>query len=195
MQAPDMQGRESLRAAASALNWWGGDGVIYAAILAWLVGRLVGWRRVSEAGLRGAEGLAVASTMSSLLKGVCGRARPFVTPGEPWHWEFARTFTDSHYFSMPSGHTTATFGLAVAVTLAVRSWPSTARVPVSFVVCLSALLVAVSRMYSNQHWLSDVTIGALLGSFAALLVTRIHARQPDSLFDRVLLGSPKPRGS
>lgn len=190
MQSPALQARPPLRAIGKAFNWWGGDGSIYAALLAWLVGRLKGWRRLTEGGLRGVEGIVVASALSSILKGVCGRARPFVTPGEPWHWELFRTFSDSHYFSMPSGHTTATFGFSIAVTLAARPWPSAIRVPVSVAACASALLVAAARVYTNQHWLSDVIVAAALGSAAALFVMRQHARNPNSRFDQALLGAP-----
>ena len=124
---------------------------------------------------------------------VCGRARPFVTPDEPWHWELFRTFSDSHYFSMPSGHTTAAFGFAIAVTLAVRPWPSAIRIPVSLAACSSALLVGFARVYTNQHWLSDVIVGLALGSLAALFVMRLHARHPNSRFDQALLGFPISR--
>ena len=188
MQSPSVQAREPLRAIGMAFNWWGSDGVIYAMVFVWLIGRMMRWTRISVAGLRGLEGLLVASGCSSLLKGMCGRARPFFTPGEPWHWEFARTFTDSHYFSMPSGHTTATFGFAVAVTLATRRWPRSVGVPVAVAAFTSALLVAFARVYTNQHWLSDVIVGAALGSLAGAFVVRLHARAPNSRFDQLLLG-------
>ena len=194
-QSPAMQARAPLRAIGRPFNWWGGDGAIYVSLLAWLVGRIGGWRRLAKGGLRGVEGIVVASALSSILKGVCGRARPFVTPGEPWHWELFRTLSDSHYFSMPSGHTTATFGFAIAVTLAARPWPSAVRVPVTMVACASALLVAFARVYTNQHWLSDVIVGAALGSGAALLVMRAHSRHPNSRFDQALLGISRSSAS
>ena len=187
-QAPAMQALEPLRSVGTAFNWWGGDGVVYATVLIWLTGRIMRWTRPSLVGLRGLEGLRVASGFAALMKGMCGRARPYFTPGEPWHWELARTFTDSRYFSMPSGHTTATFGFAIAVTLAVRPWPRAVRVPVSIAACASAVLVAFARVYTNQHWLSDVIVGAALGSAAAVFVMRLHGRAPNSRFDQLLLG-------
>ena len=55
-------------------------------------------------------------------------------------------------------------------------------------VLASTLLVAFARMYTNQHWFSDVGTGAVLGATAGLLLTRWHERHPGTAFDRVLAG-------
>jgi membrane-associated phospholipid phosphatase len=51
-----------------------------------------------------------------------------------------------------------------------------------------AALVAVSRMYSNKHWASDVMIGGLMGTFAGLKVVKYHHTHPNNRVDRWLLG-------
>ena len=133
--------------------------------------------------------MAVASSICGIIKRIAGRARPFVAPGESWHWSFAHSWTDARYFSMPSGHTTATFAFAAAVTMAAARVPRFRSV-IGLVVFASALLVAFARVFTDQHWLSDVVVGALLGSITGLLLTRWHNRHPQSAFDRVLLGVP-----
>jgi membrane-associated phospholipid phosphatase len=53
----------------------------------------------------------------------------------------------------------------------------------------SAFLVAFARVYADQHWFSDVSAGAMLGILSGLWLARLHARLPDSAFDRLLLGA------
>jgi hypothetical protein len=43
-------------------------------------------------------------------------------------------------------------------------------------------------MYDNKHWMSDVIVGAGLGTFAGLKVVRYHNAHPDSRFDDLFLG-------
>ena len=188
LQASRMQQNIVLRCIGRAFNWWGGPGVVWFAALCWLGSRI--WKRavVSEIGLRAIEAIAVASALSGIIKGFAGRSRPFHTPGEPWHWSFAHGWTDARYFSMPSGHTTATFAFAAAVTVAAVRVPRF-RLVIGLVVFASALLVAFARVYTDQHWLSDVVVGALLGSVTGIVLTRWHNRHPQSAFDRVLLGA------
>jgi membrane-associated phospholipid phosphatase len=50
-----------------------------------------------------------------------------------------------------------------------------------------AALVAVSRMYNNQHWASDVLIGAGIGTFAGLKVVRYDNTHPNNRLDRIFL--------
>ncbi len=189
LQAPRVQQNIVLRFIGRAFNWWGGPGVVWFAALCWLGGRM--WKRavVSEIGLRGLEAIAVASALSGIIKGLVGRSRSFLTPGEPWHWSFAHGWTDARYFSMPSGHTTATFAFAAAVTIAAVRIPRY-RAAIAVIVFASAGLVGFARVFTNQHWLSDVVVGALLGSITGIVLTQWHKRHPQSPFDRRLLGVP-----
>lgn len=194
LQDPALQQNPLLHATAQAFNWWGGPGVIWCAALLWLGARALKSRRIAELGLRGAEGIAVASAISGIIKGFAGRSRPFLAPGEPWHWDFAHGWSDAHYFSMPSGHTTATFAFAAAASVVAATWRPASRAAFIAAAFASALLAAVARVYLDQHWLSDVEVGALLGGATGFALARWHARQPDSRFDCALLG-PSVRGA
>lgn len=195
LQQPAIQQNTALHAVARAFNWWGGPGVIWCAALLWLGARALRWERISRIGLRGAEGIAVASALNGVLKGLAGRTRPFVTPGEPWHWDVAHAWTDAHYQSMPSGHTAATFAFAAAISVAASGWRPAPRALLAAVVFASAILVAYARTYLDQHWLTDVSAGALLGGASGLVIARWHARHPISRFDGALLGSgPRETG-
>ena len=52
-------------------------------------------------------------------------------------------------------------------------------------------------MYHNQHWASDVVLGAGIGTLAGLKVVRYSHLHPDNYFDRLLLHTavgPAPGG-
>lgn len=170
------------------MNGWGGTGVIVFAALLWLGGRLAGTPTVARVGLRGSEALAIASGISGIIKGLAGRARPFLVPGEPWHWDFNHGWSDARYFSMPSGHTTATMAFAVGVCIAAWRawrWPGLAF---GLLAIGSAVGVGASRVYSNQHWLSDVVVGSLLGATVAIALARGFRNRPATRYHRVMLG-------
>lgn len=179
----------ALRGTAQAANWWGGPGVIWFAAALWLGGRAFGRRRLARTGLRGAEALAVASGVSGVIKGLAGRARPFVDGSEPWHWEFNHGWADARFFSMPSGHTTATTAFAVGVLYATADWPWRTRVALVAPLAASAVLVAWARMFADQHWLSDVSAAIVIGGTTALTLARVHRGRPHSAYDRIMLGA------
>jgi membrane-associated phospholipid phosphatase len=189
LQSAALQRDQALHAVANAFNWWGGPGVIWFAALLWLGGRALRRARVAMIGLRGAEAIAVASAISGIVKGFAGRARPFVSPDEPWHWNFLHGWTDAHYFSMPSGHTTATVAFAAAIGVASAQRAPATRAAVTTGAFAAAFLVAFARLYANQHWFSDVAAAAALGSAIGFLLARWHERHPDTAFDRALLGA------
>lgn len=177
-----------LQATARAANWWGGPGVIWFAAAMWLGARAVGWRRVSKAGLRGTEALAVASGVSGIIKGLAGRARPFVEGNVPWHWEFDHGWADARFFSMPSGHTTATAAFVVGVLCASANWSLRLRIGVAVPLLGSVLWVMWGRMFADQHWLTDVCAAVIIGTVTALVLARIHRGRAESAYDRVMLG-------
>jgi len=193
LQSPALQHNAGLHAIGSTFNWWGGSGVIWFTAVVWLGSRAIGRAQLSRLGLRAAEAIAVASALSGILKGFAGRARPFIAPDEPWHWNFLHGWTDARYFSMPSGHTTATMAFATAIAVASARWARSARAAMIFGAFASTLLVAFARMYTNQHWFSDVLAGAALGATTGFLIARWHERHPGTAFDRVLAGAPAAR--
>jgi membrane-associated phospholipid phosphatase len=189
LQSAALQQNQLLHAIGTTFNWWGGSGVIYFAAALWLGGRALRRWKTSLVGLRGAEGIALVSAIGSIVKVFVGRTRPFVTPGEPWHWSFMHGLTDARYFSMPSGHTYTSFAFAAAIGVASARWKSATRTAMIAGAYTAALLVAFARVYTNQHWFSDVFVGALLGCATGALLARWHERHPRTAFDHVMLGA------
>lgn len=67
---------------------------------------------------------------------------------------------NSGYTSYPSGHTMAAFSLFITLALL---WP-TKKIFGVFCVIM-AILVAISRIYLGQHFLSDVVSGSMVGLY------------------------------
>jgi len=102
--------------------------------------------------------IALPGLFVTVVKGLIGRMRPselgpFVY--SPWSWQHK-------YASLPSGHSTAAFALAIAVGVL---WPR-ARV----FVWTFAAVIGVSRVVIQAHFVSDVLAAAFVGGFGAILV-------------------------
>ena len=134
-----------------------------------------------------------ASSWTTSSRGLTGRQRPFVADGED-HWfgpaRFFSAIRGRHgrrlYGSFPSGHSAAAFALATVVALQYRH-----RAWVPVMAYTIAAGVGLSRMTMDQHWASDVVVGAVIGHLVARLVVNNHARRqsprPDArLFRRGL---------
>lgn len=160
--------------------------------LAWVMygGGLYAKRPVmARTGFRAVEAITVSGGVTWLLKQTFGRARPAVSPADPGDWEWGRGFgkLDGDYLSMPSGHTTAAFAFATAVTRNVaREAPQHARW-VGIATYSSAALTAYARIHKDRHWLSDVTVGAGVGTVTALAIDRWHATRPNDAIDGFFL--------
>jgi membrane-associated phospholipid phosphatase len=80
-------------------------------------------------------------------------------------------------FSFPSGHAVAGAATAVALMLVLLP-PGPARRRWEFAAIGFAFVMAMSRVYLNAHWFSDVVAGVLLGTGVALgsagLVTEVR---------------------
>ena len=92
-------------------------------------------------------------------------------------------------YSFPSGHAVAAAATAVALVLVLLP-SSPRRRKWEVVAVLFAFVMAMSRVYLNAHWFSDVVAGVLLGTGIALgsaaLVTEIR--------DLVARRGPAPSG-
>jgi membrane-associated phospholipid phosphatase len=159
----------------------------------YIVGSAGGNERMAELGLHGLEALAVGGGVTYALKGLIGRARPYKDVKDPRNFGLWRGFTSHDYRSFPSGHTVMAFAAAAAVTGTTdKWWPNTTWYlgPALFG---GAALAGVSRMYNNQHWASDVVVGAAIGTFAGIKVMRYHTEtNPDNWIDRTFLSISLP---
>jgi len=111
-------------------------------------------------------------------------------PPKAWRrlFGFGRGFgKKGKYQSFPSGHTTAAFAVASAVTSESRRWWPRGVWVVAPVMYGGATLVGLSRMYHNKHWASDVALGAAIGTFSGLKVVRYSHAHRDNKVDRVML--------
>ena len=161
-------------------------------------GRVFKNEHLAELGLHGTEALLIGEAIGVVMKGTFGRQRPFVKPMNPHNYSFLRGFSGGdQYRSFPSGHTLAAFAAAASVSSeTARWWPNT-RWVIGPAMYGGATLVAVSRMYDNRHWASDVIAGAGIGTFAGLKVVRFNRSNPGNRIDAWLLtGSitPTPDG-
>ena len=177
--------------AASGFRWMGEPGPLIIGGSMYVVGRVGRFKRLADLGLHGTEALYAGMLVANTIKGIAGRARPYVVRDtNPRDFSFWRGFREGgDYRSFPSGHTTAAFAAASAVTAETSRWWPQSIWYVAPVMYGGAALVGVSRMYHNKHWASDVAMGAAIGTFSGLKIVRYHHSHPDNRIDRLLLGS------
>jgi undecaprenyl-diphosphatase len=141
---------------ASALDPFGRAGTLVPALaVAVIVPRAVGRRALSDAALRIALAYAAADGVESILKPLIGRHRPSDAGGA---WRFHPLSNDGDWHSTPSAHVVHAFAIATGMALESRStW-------VSVPAYALASLVGTQRVYTNQHWTSDVVASAALAA-------------------------------
>jgi membrane-associated phospholipid phosphatase len=130
---------------------YAGNGFVLASAAAatYSAGRLTGKPRLTHLGRDLIRAQAVSQVVVHTLKQVSRRKRP----------------DGSGTLTFPSGHAAATFASAVVLH---RHLEGRWTVPVY----ASAVLVGVSRMHENKHYLSDVIFGSAIGIASGLSVTR-----------------------
>jgi membrane-associated phospholipid phosphatase len=103
--------------------------------------------------------------VTEMFKVVIGRARPVSGESSTTYHPFSTVY---NYNSIPSGHSTAAMALSTVMS---RHANSTALKILAY---LPAALTMFSRIYQNQHWISDVVPGAAIGYFAGNWVVDLH---------------------
>ena len=107
--------------------------------------------------------IALPGLVVTVVKRLIGRVRPSVVGPfayVPFSWR-------PDYASMPSGHATAAFAVAVALG---ALWPRARPL-----LWLYAIVIALSRVIIAAHYPSDVIVGACVGGFAALIIRNYFA--------------------
>jgi undecaprenyl-diphosphatase len=125
-----------------------------------------------------------AGLIANLAKNIIGRARPKLFD-QLGALDFKLFAFDPDYASLPSGHATNIFAFATVIGIL---WPR-GRVLLYSV----AAWIAASRVLIGQHYVTDVVLGAILGTaFPYLVRDRFAARR--WLFERTPEGGYRIRG-
>jgi membrane-associated phospholipid phosphatase len=199
LQDPNTQTSRFLRDASRDVQYVADPGSVVIGLSMYGIGRIAHWRQVADLGLHGSEAVAISGTVTALLKGTLGRARPYVSADTNAHdFGFGRGFGKGGYQSFPSGHTSAAFAAASVVTSESQRWWPTHTWLMGGAMYGGPTLVGLSRMYNNAHWASDVVLGAAIGTFSGIKVVRYSHGHSDNAVDRFFLGltiAPAPGGA
>ena len=195
MQSPAAQSNRALENAATTLEKITSPGAYFIGGGMYLAGRLAGVPRLADLGLHATESMVLAEGIGFVLKRSIGRARPYMSDAAD-HRDFAfgTGFGTGDRRSLPSGHTYTAFAVASAVTSELRDWWPRSTWLVAPVMYGGATMVGLSRMYHNQHWASDIALGAAVGTLSGLTLVRFMHQNDDAAHGR-LRGSPVVRRS
>jgi membrane-associated phospholipid phosphatase len=143
---------------------WLGLGSVLSVVAIVLFG--IGWRwsekKFKQAGALGLISLAISGVVVQVVKHLTGRPRPKLTDQGIVEW--GPSFQSGHD-SFPSGHAFSAFALAAVLS---SFFPKGRWVWYSL-----AVLVAVTRVYINAHFASDVFVGAFLGILTGIWASRL----------------------
>lgn len=109
-------------------------------------------------------GYLFSGIISQIIKHLVHAPRPHAIISNAEYPYFIEGVTLSGMNSFPSGHTTSVFALAVLLAL------NTNDKRISLIYLITAIITGYSRIYLGQHFLADVTTGALIGTLSALVV-------------------------
>jgi membrane-associated phospholipid phosphatase len=134
-----------------------------------------------------------AAAIETALKYLTGRQRPsYYDPvtglnnhtfrGPFYH--FLKS-DNSSYESFPSGHTTVAFA---AATVFAMEYKETPVIPI--IAYSAATAIGLSRIVQNQHWISDVMVGAALGFLSGRQVVNNYHR-----YSKIQLGAAKKKNT
>jgi membrane-associated phospholipid phosphatase len=104
-----------------------------------------------------------------VMKILVGRSRPLTDEG-PGHFRPSFSIIDDDYHSFPSGHSAVS--MVISTVLSRNVDPLWAKI-----LCyVPAAVTMYSRIYQDQHWVSDVVLGGAIGFFFSTWVCDQHAR-------------------
>src|SRR5256885_5435876 len=184
---PGAQANNFFKNASTGVEWIASPGAYVIGGTLYVVGRAGNFGRVADLGWHGTEAVFVADAVTYLLKGLNGRARPFVTGDtNPHDYKFLKGFSNADRQSFPSGHATSAFAAAAAVTAETGSWWPKSTWVIGPLMYGGATMVGLSRMYPNKHWPSDVGLGSVIGTFSGWKIVQYAHAHPTKL-DKFML--------
>ena len=88
------------------------------------------------------------------MKGVVARARPGTEAG-PYAFK-SPSKGDAGYHSFPSGHSAVAFGITLVLARRIEN------TPIRILLYALAASTTLSRLHTDDHWISDMAFGAAL---------------------------------
>lgn len=134
----------------------------------YIYARLNGKDDLSGFTITAGKAVIIANAMATWSKVLTHRHRPYDdTPSKPNQWDGPRA--DLSNVSFFSAHTATSFALAtvIATTYAGHKWVP----PVAYT---AASLIGASRIAGNDHWATDVFVGAVIGYTVGKLIYKLN---------------------
>ncbi|MEO9037148.1 MAG: phosphatase PAP2 family protein [Gemmatimonadaceae bacterium] len=160
----------------------------------WAVSRIGHADAAAAVSLHLAESVAAGASVIQVIRGFVGRARPYVIDdaggthdSDPYEFQILHGFTSFNYRSFPSMHAMANFAAATALTQEMRIRNTPGRQVFGPLLYVGASAAPLARMYLDEHWASDIALGAFLGVFAGQKVVTYSHEHPGNYVDRKLL--------
>jgi membrane-associated phospholipid phosphatase len=148
----------------------------------------------ADVALHTTEAVASTALFIQVVRGVLGRARPYVVGNssgghheDPYDFDLLHGFTSYDYRSFPSMHAMASIAVASALSAEMRERGTRDRALISSVLYLGAAMPGLARMYLDEHWASDIALGAFLGAFAGQKVVSYSHAHPTNRVDHFFL--------
>lgn len=134
-----------------------GDGRVTLPIagIFYLAGKIFHDEKSQDTGISALESFIFSGLICQTLKVLAGRSRPYREEGSGRF--YGPTF-DNSKLSLPSGHATVAFSLASVVAAEYDS------LLIDIGAYTIASLTALSRVYHDKHWTSDVALGGIIGT-------------------------------
>lgn len=150
-------------------RWYGsGNPTLYLFLLLYIGGILFKFEKVRDTGLLVGESYIFAGFISILFKSFFGRWRPYTNQGDLSFYGF--TWSDNDHLSFTSGH--ANIAFALSMSLAVY----TKNIYLKIFFYALAVITCLSRIYHNQHWLSNVVVGGLISIVITNVLVSLHKK-------------------
>ena len=194
-RSPGVQGDSARHDLVDELTRANETPMMLAALATYGVGRIGGLHTTADVGLHTLEALVLTTGVSQVVRGVLGRTRPRASLEDPFLFKPFTGFSGFETRSYPSLHTAASFAAATALVGEIRlRRPSAVKVAAP-ILYTAALVPPMTRIYLDQHWMSDIVAGAFVGALlGSRVVSYAHSHRRTRL-DRALLAvSAMPDG-
>src|SRR5262245_1376355 len=190
LQSDRWQGNHALHDVADVAAVVNEKSLFALGLVTYGVSRLVGApRTTTDIAWHTTESIFIASATATVVRGLLGRSRPFVSSGfDAYDYSPGKGFTELRYRAYPSIHAASAFATASALPAEPPRHSRRAAFVVGPIAYSLASLPGFARMYGDKHWASDVLMGAALGTVSGWASVRYHHHRPNNWLDRVFIG-------